>query len=468
MITAIVPMKPLNLAKRRLSGILPDAGRRELVRAMLCDVLTALHNCEHVTHTYVVTADKNVAALAASHGVGHIVEAKPAGLNQAVAMAVEHLEESGADTMLVLPGDVPLVTSAEISELILHARPGSVAVVPAYDGEGTNALMVSPPGALAPVFGRGSFSRHLEAVRGAGLTGSACHIEGLGRDIDDAEDLEFLRDKVAGRPEYSFLRDTLRGERSGADKNYNAVVRLNPQSAIRAAASGKTLTRDEAISLADCEDNTHLCAVAEDLTLAGHGERISFSKKVFIPLTKLCRDVCHYCTFAQTPKAGERAYLSLDEVVSIARAGRDAGCKEALFTLGDKPELRYRAAREALKGLGHDSTLAYLEEAAGKVLDETGLLPHLNPGIMDRDWLEKLRMVSVSQGIMLETTSQRLMGRGMPHHGSPDKEPGVRLETLAAAGDVGVPFTTGLLIGIGETRYERIEALLAIREMNEQ
>jgi FO synthase len=240
------------------------------------------------------------------------------------------------------------------------------------------------------------------------------------------------------------------------------------QSAINAAASGAPLSRDQAMALAACEDLAPLCAAAEEITLASHGEHVSFSKKVFIPLTKLCRDVCHYCTFAQTPKSGERAYLSLDEVVSIARAGRDAGCKEALFTLGDKPEMRYRAAREALEGLGHDSTLAYLEEAAKRVLDETGLLPHLNPGIMDRDWLEKLRAVSVSQGIMLETASRRLMERGMPHHGSPDKHPEVRLATLAAAGDATIPFTTGLLIGIGETRLERIEALLAIRKKHAQ
>ena len=146
MITTIVPMKPIALAKRRLSGILPGRERKALVRAMLADVLTALRNCEHVAQTYVVTADPEVAALAACYGAGHIVEAKPAGLNQAVAMAVEHLEESGADTMLVLPGDVPLVTSAGISELALRAQPRSAAVVPAHDGEGTNALMLSPPG----------------------------------------------------------------------------------------------------------------------------------------------------------------------------------------------------------------------------------------------------------------------------------------------------------------------------------
>lgn len=238
--------------------------------------------------------------------------------------------------------------------------------------------------------------------------------------------------------------------------------------AISAALEGKRLTREQALSLARCDDLARLCAAAEELTLTGHGELVSYSKKVFIPLTKLCRDVCHYCTFAQTPRKIGQAYLSIEQVLDIARAGRDAGCKEALFTLGDKPELRYRAAREALGALGHDSTLGYLEEAARAVLDEAGLLPHLNPGVMDRAWLERLREVSVSQGIMLESVSPRLMEKGMAHHGSPDKAPQVRLATLEAAGEAAVPFTTGLLIGIGETRIERIEALLAIRDCHER
>ena len=155
-------------------------------------------------------------------------------------------------------------------------------------------------------------------------------------------------------------------------------------------------------------------------------------------------------------------------MLEIARAGAAAGCKEALFTLGDKPELRYRAAREALARLGHDSTLSYLEATARLVLEETGLLPHLNPGVMDDDWLARLRAVSASQGIMLESLSPRLMQKGMAHHGSPDKEPRARLATLEGAGKARVPFTTGLLIGIGETRVERIEALLAIRALHER
>ena len=195
---------------------------------------------------------------------------------------------------------------------------------------------------------------------------------------------------------------------------------------------------------------------------------VTYSPKVFIPLTTLCRDVCGYCTFARPPRRGERAYLSSDEVLEIARAGAAAGCHEALFTLGDKPELRYRVAREELAALGCETTIEYLARAAQAVLAETGLLPHLNPGVMSRDELVALREVSASMGIMLETASERLSARGMPHYGSPDKLPARRLETIAAAGELEIPFTTGILIGIGETREERLEALLAIRELDER
>ncbi len=468
MIIAIVPMKSLHISKQRLSGILSDTMRRELVRVMFCDVLTALRNCDQVTHTYVVTADKQVAELAARQGAGHIFESNPSGLNEAVAIAIEHLEESGADTMLVLPGDVPLITSSEISELASRAHSQSVTIVPAHDLEGTNALLVSPPGALTPSFGMGSFRRHLELSRAVGLNDNSCHLEGLGRDVDDAEDLEYLRSKVANRPEYAFLHALVEEGVTGAEHRCNVAARITPERAISAAASGDILTHDQAKALAICEDNSSLCSVAEDLTIVGHGDRVSFSKKVFIPLTKLCRDVCHYCTFAQTPKKIGSAYLSMDEVLEIAQAGREAGCKEALFTLGDKPELRYGAAREALDQLGHSSTLSYLEEASKTVLSETGLLPHLNAGVMDEPWLKRLRDTSISQGIMLESASPRLMERGMAHHGSPDKAPEVRLATLEAAGKAAVAFTTGLLIGIGETRLERIEALLTIRDLHDR
>jgi FO synthase len=208
-----------------------------------------------------------------------------------------------------------------------------------------------------------------------------------------------------------------------------------------------------------------LCAEARRLR---RGTVVTFSPKVFIPLTKLCRDVCHYCTFARPPRRGERAYLSQEEVLGIARAGARAGCREALFTLGDKPELRYRVAREELRRLGCQTTVEYLARCAKLVLEETGLLPHTNPGVLTRDELALLRGVSVSQGLMLETTSEQLSARGAPHFGSPDKHPAVRLETIRLAGELRIPFTTGILIGIGETREERLEALLAIRELGER
>jgi FO synthase len=195
---------------------------------------------------------------------------------------------------------------------------------------------------------------------------------------------------------------------------------------------------------------------------------VTYSPKVFIPLTKLCRDVCHYCTFAHPPRRGERAYMSADEVLGVARAGAEAGCHEALFTLGDKPELRYRAAREELAELGCETTIEYLARMCELVLSETALLPHVNPGVMTREDVALLRPVSASMGLMLETTSLRLSERGGPHFGSPDKLPEARLETIRLAGELAVPFTTGILIGIGETRDERVDALQAVAALHER
>jgi FO synthase len=209
-----------------------------------------------------------------------------------------------------------------------------------------------------------------------------------------------------------------------------------------------------------------LMAEATALRDAGHGRLMSYSRKVFIPLTQLCRDVCHYCTFAERPRAGRPAYLSAEQVLTIAHAGAAAGCTEALFTLGDKPELRYAAAREALAARGHATTIEYLQAMCALVLKETGLLPHVNPGIMTRDEIAALRTVSASQGIMLESSSARLCEPGGVHYGSPDKRPDVRLAMIRQAGELAVPFTTGILIGIGETREERIESLLAIRDLH--
>ena len=211
-----------------------------------------------------------------------------------------------------------------------------------------------------------------------------------------------------------------------------------------------------------------LMVEARSLRERGTGRRITYSPKVFVPLTTLCRDVCGYCTFARPPRRGERAYLPEDEVLAIARAGAEAGCTEALFTLGDRPEARYRVARDELAGLRCGTTLEYLARCARLVLEQTGLLPHLNPGVMSREELVALRPVAASMGIMLETTAERLAARGGPHWASPDKLPAPRLETMRLAGELSIPFTSGILIGIGETREERLDALLALRSLAEE
>lgn len=211
-----------------------------------------------------------------------------------------------------------------------------------------------------------------------------------------------------------------------------------------------------------------LYAEAAALRDAGFGDVVTYSRKVFIPLTELCRDVCHYCTYAKTPRRLAGAYLKPEQVLAIARAGQAAGCQEALFTLGDKPELRYRVARQALEALGFATTVDYLRAMAELVRAETGLLPHLNPGVLGADDYRKLRPVAPSMGIMLESASPRLAARGGPHYGSPDKLPATRLAAIRAAGEARVPLTTGLLIGIGETREERVASLLALRDLHRE
>src|SRR5260370_35780026 len=197
-----------------------------------------------------------------------------------------------------------------------------------------------------------------------------------------------------------------------------------------------------------------------------YGRIVSYSKKVFIRLTKLCPDICHYCTFAKSPRAIGQAFLSPEQVLDRARRGEAAGCTETLFTLGDKPELRYRAARQMLAELGHDTTISYLGAMCELVLRETSLMPHVNAGVMSPQEMADLRDVSVSQGIMLETASARLCEKGQVHHGSPDKHPAIRLENIRMAGELSGPFTTGILIGIGETRAKRLEKLVAIGDLH--
>ena len=231
---------------------------------------------------------------------------------------------------------------------------------------------------------------------------------------------------------------------------------------------GDRLSNADAISLAEFNDTAAIAKVAAELRDQQFNNVVTYSRKVFLPLTHLCRDVCHYCTFAKVPRKVMAPYMSIDEVLAQAKQGAEMGCKEALFTLGEKPELRYKAAREALAEMGYKTTTEYLKVAAQRVFEETGLLPHLNPGNLSPEELEDLKSVSPSMGIMLESASERLCEKGMPHYGSPDKIPSVRLQTLRNAGIAKIPFTTGILIGIGETRLERIESLLKIRDIHEE
>ena len=237
----------------------------------------------------------------------------------------------------------------------------------------------------------------------------------------------------------------------------------NLSSLLRAIEGGALPSPQQAVLLAQVEDTARLAAIAAARRDAACGEVITYSRKLFLPLTRLCRDVCHYCTFATTPGKVEHLYMSLDEVLEEARRGAAAGCREALFTLGEKPELRYRAAREALAAMGCESTIEYTARAAQLVFSQTGLLPHINAGNLTAAELTLLRPVSASMGLMLESSAKRLCEKGMPHYGSPDKLPAARLATIDLAGRQRVPFTSGILIGIGETRRERVESLLALR-----
>ncbi|OSY41102.1 FO synthase subunit 1 /FO synthase subunit 2 [Pseudonocardia autotrophica] len=248
-------------------------------------------------------------------------------------------------------------------------------------------------------------------------------------------------------PPASAIRRALRRVRDGATLDVT-------EAAVLLAARGDDL--DELL--------THAGRVRDaGLVEEGRPGVVTYSRNVFIPLTRLCRDRCHYCTFATVPHRLESMFLERDEVVEIARQGAAQGCKEALFTLGDRPEDRWPQAREWLDARGYESTLDYVRACAIAVLEETGLLPHLNPGVMSWEEATRLKPVAASMGMMLETTSQRLFEKGGPHFGSPDKEPAVRLRALTDAGRVGIPFTTGILIGIGENRTERAESLFAIR-----
>jgi len=228
------------------------------------------------------------------------------------------------------------------------------------------------------------------------------------------------------------------------------------------------VTREDAIQLAVKSPLHELLAAATELRAQGKGTVITFSKKVFIPLTTLCRDYCSYCTFRKDPGQPGAHFMTPEEVLALAERGRAAGCKEALFSLGDQPEKIFPEAREFLRAHGYSRTLDYLAAICELVLERTGLLPHANPGVMDHAALENLKNSNASVGLMLENVSPRLMRDGLPHAKAPDKFPSLRLRTIEEAGKLSMAFTTGILIGIRETMEERIDSLFAIRALHEK
>lgn len=427
---ALVAAKARPARKERLAGRLSLSERDQLAEAMLQDVLAALRESHSLDGIALVTADTGRVEPQVL-----VLPDPGTGLNDALASAARSLAQRGATQLLIVHADLPFLATAEIDQFVAEGRRAGVALAPDRQEAGTNGLFISLPTPFRFRFGEDSLARHRAEAEKHGLAVRIVRLPGVAFDVDEPADLpELVR---RGGPRYAFL-----------------------------ARDAGRLSRDEALSLVSSSAES-LLGAAESLTLRGHGRAISYSRKVFIPITKLCRDVCRYCTFAQVPRDGSPAYLSREQVLDIARAGVAAGCNEALFTLGDKPELRYRAARVALAELGCGTTLEYVEKMARAVHEETGLLVHLNPGVMSAAEIAKLRPVAVSMGMMLESASERLCERGGPHWGCPDKAPEVRLATLRAAGEQRVAFTSGLLIGIGETREERIDSLLALRDLHD-
>jgi len=270
----------------------------------------------------------------------------------------------------------------------------------------------------------------------------------------------------------SFVREGTEGRRLSVSIGFRTATTADPgllreladavdTGALDPAAAARLIRADGALLL-------HLLEAASLVRERRSGRTVTYSRKVFIPLTNLCRDQCAYCTFVRRPSDPLAHTMTPEEVLAVAEAGSAAGCKEALFSLGDKPELRYAAYRRWLAERGYARTIEYLRDMCALVLERTGLLPHANPGVMSEDDIALLRPVTASMGLMLESTSERLLERGGAHRGCPDKVPAVRLATLEAAGRLRVPFTTGILIGIGETPEERVDALYAIRTLQDR
>jgi FO synthase len=449
---AIVTVKQLADSKRRMSAAL-GSRREEFAYWLAIRTFDVLGRAPEFAGLIVVTPDPRVSKEARLRGA-HVVSDTGQCLNTAWSLGMRAARERCAEVCVLIPADLALLTPDATSGIIsryLASRdrlgPSTVGLVRCKNGTGTNMVLTDPREPFEPAFGPDSFATHVARLNGRAHEFMA---EQVAFDVDTREDFARLARSVAASPATDedpvarFVREICRSQRtrspSYGDESDALLDRPLPELVKRAI-----LLRD-----------------------AGHPELVTYSRKVFLPLTQLCRDSCHYCTFAKAPRRVAAPFMELEAAVEVAARGAQLGCKEALFTLGERPEARYGVARDWLAERGFASTLHYLAHVAAVVRDRTGLLPHINAGCMNADEFAMLRPVSASMGLMLESASERLCERGGPHFGSPDKKPLVRLETIAEAGRQRIPFTTGILIGIGETRRERIEALLAIRTLHER
>jgi len=447
-IWAVVPIKRLDCAKLRLAPILGPR-REEFAFLLTCRTLDILAASGLFDGVVAVTPDPKVGAAARERGAV-VIDDGGIALNDACVLGLAAVAERAADTCVLLPSDLATLSAGGVVRVLrqyerMRRRHGAHAIglVRCKEGTGTNMVILNPADGFQPAFGPDSFTSHLRGASGRAFELTSAQVA---FDIDSPADLRALAlTMIASEP-----RDALARLVSEAPPSY-------------ASAPAECDSR----SLALCPAAA-LGARAASLRDQAHGPLVTYSRKVFLPLTHLCRDSCHYCTFAKAPRGLHSPYMSLDEVLAVAGEGAALGCKEALFTLGDRPESRYRVARDWLAGHGFEGTLHYLAHVAAAVRDRTGLLPHINAGCMSAAEIAMLRPVCASMGLMLESAAERLCRKGGPHHGSPDKWPAVRLAMIDEAGRQKIPFTSGILIGIGETRDERIDALLAIRELHER
>ncbi len=452
-IWCIVPVKSMAQSKTRLKPMAQEK-RERLAMTMARDVINAAVEANSLDHVLVVTSDAAIERYAESVGA-QVIEDPGQGLNAAIAEGLAFASEDGAGLACIVHADLPLVSAQELSRIVddfcAAGETDAVGALVCKDNDGTNLLILDPSDPIELRFGKNSYALHKKETLKCERRFVELESDFLSLDIDTQKDIEQAIAELKGKTVSADTKSVLTSVYDTTSKSASAGLRQ------------RKLEPDTSFSR-DLED---LCAQASDIRDAGFGALVTYSPKVFLPTTYLCRDTCHYCVFAKTPRqVNGSLYMSEEETLRIARRGAALGCSEALFTLGEKPELRYSAARKWLDENGYESTLHYVAYLAERVLSETGLLPHINAGCMTEDEVAMLRPVSASMGLMLENVSPRLCEKGGPHYGSPDKDPAVRLQTIENAGKANVPFTTGILIGIGETRDEILDSLYAIRDLH--